>query len=245
MTIRKSQRTRTLTEKVKPIRQTTNSLEHPAKKRKLNVEEDADKIDPVEKLLSLTNLNNDILNVDEPSPVNYMNIASNNSTEQISLNFTKILNDNLRAYYSRLNKNPLEVYNDNSTFGLLNKQPTAEVDQETAPKHLDVPFFKKVNFNSNSKSYTFDEYLSYDDLTDTDESDEDKSPITPISLPPPLNGKMSFHYRHNDNLNLSLNQHPESEPQDICKILNKNCLISGKASEMVGTGNFMINDFFL
>lgn len=221
------------------------TIQHQVKRRKLNVDDDTDKIDPVEKLLSLTNLNNDILNVDEPSPVNYMNIASSNSTEQISLNFTKILNDNLRAYYSRVNKNPLEAYSDNSTFGLLNKQPAAEADPEIAPKNCDVPFFKKVNFNSTSKSYTFDEYLAYDDLSDTDESDEDKSPITPISLPQPLNGKMSFHYRHNDNLNLSLNQHPCSEPQDLCKILNNNCIISGKASEMVGTGNFMINDFFL
>lgn len=240
MTIRKSSRTRTLTEKVKPIGKPTNSLE-PNKRRKI-VEEDADKIDPVEKLLSLTNLNNDILNLDEPSPMNYLNPSSNN-TEQISLNFTKILNDNLRRCYSRLNQNPLEVYNNNSTFALLNKQHTPETDTDTTSKRHDAPFFKNVNFNPNSKSYTFDEYLEYDELTDTDESDEDKSPTTPIALPAPLNNKMSFHYRHNDNLNLSLN--PGNEPQDIGKILNKNCIISGKASEMVSTGNFLINDFFL
>jgi hypothetical protein len=36
-----------------------------------------------------------------------------------------------------------------------------------------------------------------------------------------------------------------NQEEDLSKILNKNSLINGKASEMVSTGNFMINDFFL
>lgn len=247
MAIRKSTRTRTLSAKAKEPEVKTNTTERKAKRRKIEQEEDPDKIDPVKKLLSLTSLDNDILNTEEPQLVNYVSNGSGSSTEQISLNFTKILNDNIRKYYSRCNMNPLELYSVNSSFATLNKKPLAETNRnETNNKQDEAPFFKNVNFGSTPRALTFEDYLSYDELTDSSESEEDKSPSTPVSSYTSLNnGKMSFHYRHNDNLNLSLDKAHNDESPDMLNILNTNSILSGKASEMVSTGNFLINDFFL
>lgn len=33
--------------------------------------------------------------------------------------------------------------------------------------------------------------------------------------------------------------------QDLSKILNKNSIITGNASEMISAGNFMLTDFYL
>ncbi|KAK7676049.1 hypothetical protein QCA50_020995 [Cerrena zonata] len=228
-TIRKSNRTRTLTDKFKESNLTKtnqNQIESPAlKKRRLNDEDDHDKIDPVEKLLSLTTFNNDILlDIDqeqqqqqeeedgEESDSEDSEYESEEESSNISLNFSKILNENIRNYYSNLKRCPIEIYNDNSSFALLNKQQQPQEQPKQPPQQQEVPFFKNVNFNPKPQSaYTFDEYLSYDD-------DEPTTPSTPTVLP---NNKMSFHYRHHDNLNLSTTNHSTNEPQDIFKILNK------------------------
>ncbi|KAK6457087.1 uncharacterized protein RJT20DRAFT_127223 [Scheffersomyces xylosifermentans] len=368
--LRKSTRVRTLTPKVRaclsdttnkkqlatsaPIAKRTASEAHDdsnnLKKRRVVVEEvNSDKIDPVEKLLSLTNLNNDILN--ELVNDNSLNIsntnqqdASDNIDEDVdedeyedddideddedndqpsskknqltSLNFTKILQDNIRSYYSKFRKSPIEIYNDNSSFALLNKNEAnnnsiynnsnastiASASNSTpqspqTPSTSEVPFFRNVNFSGSSRSdYTFDDYFSYDELTDDSSSDEALSPTDKPAPPkkeetkasslyfPKLSNKMSFHYRQNhSNLNLSLNNDgfesgavsplsPASTVDlpslmydstnglssngssvsidvngnhELFKYLNKRSILSGKASEMVGTGNLLINDFFL
>lgn len=256
MTIRKSNRVRTLTSKVKDLKGLTNNLanEPPVKKRKLEkstildeeIPIDDDRIDPVEKLLSLTTVDNDFLNIEEqfdyPPPAALTPSSSTSSSNNnISLNFTKIINENIRNHYSNLKRCPIEIHNDHSLFSVLNhKKQQVTTRQETKSKsQTDVPFFRNVNFNPKPQSaYTFDEYLSYDDDIESETSSSSSSPIIPAN-------KMSFHYRHNDNLNLSPDNSNNYDSHDILKYLNKRLIIAGKASEMVSTGNFLINDFFL
>lgn len=231
------------------------------KRRKVDVKNDAsDKLDPVEKLLSFADLHNDILHSldqethDEPEECDDLPPSSTPTPSNISVNFTNMLQENLRHYYSNCKRGPLEVYNANSSFAILNKPLIKEQPPLPAPARHEVPFFKNVNFNPNAKSssaYTFDEYLAYDDdePESTSESDSDNlSPETPTSAHPspiPTKLKMCFHYRQFNN-NLNLSSHPSQAPQeDIHQFLNKRSIISGRASEMVSTGNFMINDFFL
>lgn len=249
--IRKSTRHRTLTEKVKP-QQPTNNAEASVKRRKIarieeGRQEKHDQIDPVEKLLSLPRYDSDIISTEELSMEDVPYHGEAKGTELISLNFTKILNDNIRLYYSRSSRNQLQLCNDDSTFSLLNRQPAAEEARMSAPQAREVPFFKNVNFNSD-RAYTFDDYFAYDLSSEDNETDEEKDPKTPSSPQGPtdlnMTSKMCFYYRDSDYLNLS-SSYPKSEPQDIFKILNKNSILSGKASEMIGTGTFLINDFFL
>lgn len=209
-----------------------------------------DTLDPVEKLLSYPTFNNDFLNEGETivEPEREETSSSSSSPYNVSLNFTKILNDNIRSYYHRAKRCPIEFYSDNSSFSVLNKRSEPEQAPARQTKSFDVPFFRNVNFNPKPPSaYTFDEYLAIDD-----EEEEAKDPLSSDEEPPsvtnsPLlpNSKMSFHYRHNDNLNLSLNDTPSADPHDVMKYLNKRSILSGRASEMVSTGNFLINDFFL
>ncbi|ABN67125.2 predicted protein [Scheffersomyces stipitis CBS 6054] len=252
--IRKSTRVRTLTPKMRTYSarsKRSRSEDSPIKRRRIVDEEDnSDKIDPVEKLLSLPNLNNDILDEDEEDEEEDEDETRN---ELVPPNFTKILHDNIRSYYSNFRKSPIEIYNDNSSFAFLNKKE--EPDQRC--HCYNVPFFRNVNFSGSSRSdYTIDDYFSYDELTDNDTEEslsptdkpgvKEVSPATSTSsvyFPDSFNNKMSFHYRHNhSNLNLS---DGFDSGADIFKYLNKRSVLSGKASEMVGTGKFLINDFFL
>lgn len=252
MTIRKSNRVRTLTSKVKDLNGLTNNLanEPPVKKRKLESKKldeeipiDDDRIDPVEKLLSLTTVENDFLNTEDqfeyPPPMAPTSSAS--SKTNISLNFTKIINENMRKYYSNLKRCPIEIHNDHSLFSLLNHKKQQKITHQETESNTksDVPFFRNVNFNPKPQSaYTFDEYLSYDEDNESESSTSSFSPITPSN-------KMSFHYRHYDNLNLSPDNSNNYDSNDILKYLNKRLILTGKASEMLGTGNLLINDFFL
>lgn len=213
-----------------------------------------DKIDPVEKLLSMTCSNTDILHMDD-SDTESISLASSSSSASaypnLTLNFTKAINDNLRSYYSRLCKSPMEIHNDHSSFSVLTNKP--QVEESAAPKApasaSQIPFFKNVNFSSTPSFHRIDDYIYYDDdEPSSTDSEHEEMPASnhPLQLPlPPVSGKMSFRYRQNDNLNLSLSDVPkELEPQDIFKFLNKRSVISGRASEMIGTTNFMIKDFF-
>ncbi|CUM65921.1 uncharacterized protein PRCAT00003574001 [Priceomyces carsonii] len=277
MQVRKSSRSRNHAAEAKELlTQSTNeelgfnASERKLKKRKTNVTknevEHSDRIDPVEKLLSLNNPNTEILmNFDEEVGFDSQReipTGAQSDGHLISLNFTKVLNDNLRSYYSNFRRSPIEVYNDNSSFSVLNHR--LPVDQEkledrgkqykTKDQCLqtpEVPFFKNVNFNPKQLSYTLDQYFSYDELTSDNEeagkeSSESPDPKTPTSLTSnDFAPKMSFHYRHNNNLNLSLNKAANEQPLDVFKILNQRSVLSGRASEMISTGNFLINDFFL
>lgn len=209
-----------------------------AKRRKLNDVVD-DKIDPVEKLLSYTCVNADFLlqmeAVSDPQPLAapvYPNI---------SCNFAQVINDNLRSYYATFCKSQMEIHNDHSSFSVLTRPHTAPEPAELAPR-AHVPFFKNVNFNPTaSLGNFFEDYIHYDG--------EDTDPVTPEAEPEetlaPLS-KMSFHYRQNDHLNLSLSDEPvkSSSGPDVLRFLNQRSVISGKASEMIGTSKFLISDFF-
>ncbi|EGW32184.1 uncharacterized protein SPAPADRAFT_61270 [Spathaspora passalidarum NRRL Y-27907] len=269
-TVRKSRRTRTLSEKAqgmtKPIEQDTE--EQSFKRRKLSqseiIEEPTDKIDPVEKLLSLTSINNDFL-VELESSSSEEEQEEEEEEEQhneiASVNFTKILQDNIRNYYSR--KLRMNQYKD--SFALLNShsESTTISTEPISPinsTNNSVPFFKNVNFGS-SKEYTIDDYFSYDDEESTEtatspiastSTSATSSPTTTASslYIPKINQR--FNYRQN-HLNLASSNDYGAAPmtaspsysQDIVNILNKRCILTGKASEMVSTGNFLINDFFL
>lgn len=212
-----------------------------------------DKLDPVEKLLSMTCSNGDILHMDDADS-DASPLASSSSLASaypsLTLNFTQAINDNLRSHYMRLCKLPMEIHNDHSSFSILNHKPKVEEQPQAAPSASQVPFFKNVNFSSTPSFHKIDDYISYEDdepLSTDSEHEDMPAPTQALQLPfPPVSGKMSFHYRQNDNMNLSLSDvHKELEPQDIFKILNKRSVISGRASEMIGTSNLMIKDFFL
>lgn len=337
-TIRKSPRVRTLTDKVKSNQMTNKVVNatpdksnyypghdssfdnvdnesgietQPNIKRRKVVEED--KIDPVEKLLSLNNEEEDIFkslsNDDEMHNSGDSNEIIENEIDQynqVSLNFTKMLNDNLIKYYSNFQRSPLDAYNDNSSFSILNKPTQSPVPEtninnnnnnnnndnnninnnnHSNNRNNNIPFLKAVNFNSkprrslneylsiydedskdpkdtscneppaktsettttnainDSTNFTSENLTTLDDKLLKNETDEEEENKTPASSPLLAHNKISFHYRKNDNLNLSLN--PYHSENDYSKFLNEHSIITGKASEMIGTGNFLINDFFL
>lgn len=247
----------------------SDSIELPSKKRKIdltsttNTSADSDTLDPVEKLLSFANRNDDFLNTEENQHEDYNEPLPKN--QKIAKSTNIILDDNLKLYYAQQRQKNND--NNNSSFSILNKSTSSSSSSSYSHSHSHshshnnfnskssaVPFFRTVNFNPkpSSSAYTFDEYLSYDEEEDDEESQSDSSssPITPtmkfnvLAEKPTKATPMSFHYRHNDNLNLSLhNSH--SEPLDVFKALNKRSILNGKASEMVSTGNLLIHDFFL
>lgn len=252
----------------------------PAKKSKsmTNLAVEDDKIDPVEKLLCLTNLNNDILfdletdeSGSEPnSPRSLTASSSSVSTDasassefedsplhspypNMELDFSKVIKDNLRSYYLSAYKSPIEIHNDNSSFSILNKKSNqhasgadASLPSQTT-KGREVPFFKNVNFNKPKFGNSIEDYLFYDDdesANSPTDLEQEEMPLSTTFMPQLPN--VSFHYRRDDKLNLSLSdQNPWAEPQDISKILNLNSVMTGKSSEMVGTSRLLINDFFL
>lgn len=264
MSPRKSCRRRTVTSKVSDQLKTNN----PVQKRKLASDLDVapvkrlksefvplkdDKIDPVERLLSQTQDHDILYNLDESDSIAYAAQPSSafqqhqpSAYPNLSLNFTKIINENLRSYYSNFRKTPIEIHNDNSSFSILNKKPQQQAECQSY-KMPEVPFFRNVNFNPKPSFGTIDDYLFYEDedeISSPTDSEHEELPSGPLVVLPPT-GKMSFHYRQNDNLNLSLSDCKTEEPQDIFKILNKRSVLTGKASEMIGASNFLINDFFL
>lgn len=215
-----------------------------------------DTIDPVEKLLSQTHSNDILYNLDEDSHESDSDVDSLASPSpsypaypNLSLNFNKIINENLRSYYLNFRKSHIEIHNDNSSFSILNKKPQ-EVEERRTYKMPEVPFFRNVNFNPQPSTQTIDDYLHYesyenDEVSSPTDSEHEELPTSPLVALPPVSGKMSFHYRQN-NLNLSLSDYPgRDEPEDIFKFLNKRSVLTGKASEMIGTLNFLIRDFFL
>lgn len=373
--IRKSKRTRMLTEKAKAETNTISLVNHKlptttttttrkksfslpkTKKRKISsIEEEeeaaklSDKIDPVEKLLSLTNVNQDfLLDWEDNSHRNHHTSISSSSTsnngitsgslissntsncgfsprsgyhsssssisslfsqneeseideydydyesedyeepnEIESVNFTKIIQDNIRQYYV---KRRLEnQYKD--SFALLNKQNHNQDDEEeenpllssASPtsnrsifKQCEVPFFKSVNFGNKPKEYTIEDYFQYDNAEEEEEEekkeeekeDESKSVTTsednesngvsPITTPkstmqslyiPKINNNyrrlpMNIINHNNITTNSCNNNNNLNNLQDLSKILNKNSIITGNASEMISAGNFMLTDFYL
>ncbi|RLV89945.1 hypothetical protein JA1_004918 [Spathaspora sp. JA1] len=266
-TIRKSHRSRTLSEKAAEttvVPHIQDDLDDSfRKRRKLSqsdiIEEPTDKIDPVEKLLSLTNMNNDFLvELESSSSEEEQEDEDEEQHNEIaSVNFTKILQDNIRNYYSR--KLRMNQYKD--SFALLNSQSESTTNNSIAEPispinntNNSVPFFKNVNFGS-SKEYTIDDYFSYDE----DESTESSSPIasttstpttsTPTLYIPKINPRFNYRQTFSSSEYNGISSSPmtasPSHSQDIVNILNKRCILTGKASEVVSTGNFLINDFFL
>lgn len=275
MSTRKSCRRRTLTAKVQALNEAnTNKAvhkrdldhEHSAKRRKTTpsiatkAEPAAhrasapdrltdDKMDPVEKLLSMTHVNNDILLQMEdteallasPSPA-----VSTLPHHSLSHNFTKIINDNIRKYYQTFRKLPMEIHNDHSSFSVLTRPQPAPSAPVAPVASAQIPFFKNVNFNrSPSAGHCINDYIYCDDdeVSSTDSEHEDFGADSPLQSPVAPPGKMSFHYRQHDKLNLSLT--PDAKgPEDVSQFLNLRSVMSGRASEMIGTSTFMINEFF-
>ncbi|KAI5960014.1 hypothetical protein KGF57_001958 [Candida theae] len=221
---------------------------HTTKRRKRSYieEEEAlhskDKIDPVEKLLSLTSTNNDFLSVIESSseeaklqsqvqeqqsqqqlqqsqlPQPHPRYAYEPSKEEheeeeeeeeegsdieedeeepigiASVNFTEILNDNIRRYYRNKLQNQ---YKD--SFALLNNSRVCDSLSRPPPppphsSHTSqsnsastsspsVPFFRSVNFGSPKKEYSVEDYLTYGDEEEEREN-ELSGGHSPKSVPP-------------------------------------------------------------
>ncbi|CAI5760059.1 unnamed protein product [Candida verbasci] len=236
--IRKSTRTRTPT----PKASTNLKTEEPSqKKRKLSIEEEEklisfDKIDPVEKLLSLTNINYDFLS-DLESETEVEEIYEEEPIQIASVNFTQILQDNIRQYYLKKLQN--SQYKD--SFALLNRKEEEVITKEAAklPTTSEVPFFKNVNFSNNKKEYSIEDYFSYGEDEEKETEATTSEPESPISSPIASSTSLYIPKINNRYTNSGYKY------QDVSRILNKNCIITGKASEMVSTGNFMINDFYL
>ncbi|KAK6460209.1 hypothetical protein DFJ63DRAFT_315503 [Scheffersomyces coipomensis] len=130
------------------------------------------------------------------------------------------------------------------------------------------------NTKDYSYNYEDEDYISPTDqpepkqevIQETIIIEDEEDDESPLSTPTLNDNKMSFHWRQNhNNLNLALNDFSKSvnhnhhhldQPQqsqfmmdqqneDIYKILNKHSILTGKASEMISSGNFLINDFFI
>lgn len=252
------------------VRKLTYNSELINKKRKLD---DEDRIDPIEKLLSLNNDYEDINNYLQDQEITVKKEEEDsddydseededeeyerkNSKHEVSLNFTKIFNDNLVRMQQSNN-----FINNFSSFGMLGNSnfdfsypaPSSQQQQSSSSNtqstvQNQTPFFKLVNFNPKPKSANvFDELINFDDEVDPKDplpvsDSEEEEAKTPINTSPLLNNsKMCFTYRQYDNLNLS-NLKPQ---ESTLKILNENSILSGKLNETIGSGKFMINDFFL
>ncbi|KAI5964130.1 uncharacterized protein KGF55_002072 [Candida pseudojiufengensis] len=253
---------------------TSNNSQLKKRKTSSTIEEeeklqDKDKIDPVEKLLSLTNINNDfILDLD----INESNTSINNHSSSISsdsissvmsntssskrsssiqslkncaysyedseasdeeyedeepieiesVNFTQILNDNIRNYYKQKSQNQYKdsftllnnknnIYSDN--FNVITKDSLNQNTTNTTNNKSSVPFFKNVNFGR-SKEYSIEDFVTYGDEEEQEkeieptttatttnkniyfESEEDEDPISttvsPISSPTTSNSNLSI-----------------------------------------------------
>jgi hypothetical protein len=208
----------------------------PNKRRKIDATSSttvaSDALDPVEKLLSFASRDDDFLNNESSSEEDEHMEAPSRPNPHIQL----MLDENLKQYY--LQRHPKN--SDTSSFSSLNGKPARSHsyhhNSHNGRSASAAPFFRAVNFNPKPASaYSFDEYLSYDELAEDD--------VSPSQLPVMAPLKMSFHYRHHDNLNLSHTSQPEA--WDVLKALNKRCILDGSASEMVSTGNLLINDFFM
>ena len=214
---------------------------------------DSDVIDPVEKLLSFANRNDNFFSVEESDSELYETPEPASSTR-----IKGMMDANLKLYYSQLNHR--QRHEGTSSFASLNDEASTSNHQsgevaKCAESYPVVPFFRTVNFNpTKKKAYEFDDYLSYPDLEQddnvSDSLDQQTSDTESIKTPTLKfntldNQNMSFHYRHYDNLNLSLNASTQPEKLDIFKAMNKRCILSGKASEIVSTGHLLINDFYL
>lgn len=241
------------------VRKLTHNSELINKKRKLD---DEDRIDPIEKLLSLNNdyeldINSYLQDQCEDEADDYESEEEDdedyerkNSKHEVSLNFTKIFNDNIVRMQQSNN-----FINNFSSFGMLantnfdfSYPPPPQQSSQQATVISQIPFFKLVNFNPKPKSANvFDELINLDDEIDPKDplpvsDSEEEEAKTPNNTSPLLsNSKMCFTYRQYDNLNLS-NLKPQ---ESTLKILNENSILSGKSNETIGSGKFMINDFFL
>lgn len=234
-----------------------------------------DTIDPVQKLLSLTSLDDDILlsmddddGLNYASPSSYSSICSDDSSSpssqtpaipysaahyNISCNFNKVINENLRSYYSSFRKSQMEIHNDHSLFSILTrprKSAAPPIRRLNFLRARQIPFFKNVNFNPSPEfGSRLEDYIDYKDDKDIEtkgDSEGTSSEVTtPLSSPiPAYTGKMSFHYRRQDGLNLSLTDDDTRYGlNDGLRFLNPRSIISGLASETIGAAKFMINDF--
>ncbi|KAF8003843.1 hypothetical protein HF325_001291 [Metschnikowia pulcherrima] len=265
MNTRKSSRSRAATLAHSDSKQLhmTNQAGHDLKRRKTSNEKAIsvpekeasaaadDKMDPVEKLLSFSHVNQDILLLMNELDQNTAATAPTTTPAypNILCNFNKVIHDNMRLYYARFGKLHMEIHNDHSSFSVLN-QPPAQTEADAPKLKFNVPFFKNVNFNPKpSFGHQIDDYIHYDDeepLTTDSEHEELALPTGVVETPiPSLSGKMSFHYRQNDKLSLSLSdEQAEDAPNDAFRFLNQRSVLSGKASEMIGTSNFLVSDFF-
>lgn len=263
--IRKSNRIRSLTAKAStnnfsflvPQKESTSAMQNKRssdqdsqpqpttkrRKRSYIEEEEAlhnkDKIDPVEKLLSLTSTNNDFLleiesedttvphkqqqqqqqlNQPQSHPHYAYELSSEEEEEEVdeeeldehigiaSVNFTEILNDNIRRYYRNRLQNQ---YKD--SFALLNNKRVEDLQQQqqqqqhhhqqqqsqpqSQSQHMQsnettfpsVPFFRSVNLGSPKKEYSVEDYLTYGD-----EEEEEEGGQSPKSLPTATTGSESL-----------------------------------------------------
>lgn len=178
----------------------------PLKRQKLQsahlLQDDHDKIDPVEKLLSISHIDNDILHMDEteslsPAPsVTSANATSNTPTyPDLSQNLSRMINDNLRSYYMNFRKSPIEIHNDHSSFSVLNqKQPDwnhKPVVDDLLPR-TEIPFFKNVNFNPSPFGLAIEDYIYYGN-EEEDEQDGEPNLSTKSDQDDPLLATDSEH----------------------------------------------------
>lgn len=159
------------------------------------LQDDHDKIDPVEKLLSISHIDNDILHMDETeslSPAPSVTSASAASTSpsypDLSQNLSRMINDNLRSYYMNFRKSPIEIHNDHSSFSVLNQtQPhwsqKPEVDENALLPRTEIPFFKNVNFNPSPFGLAIEDYIYYGNEEDDEQDEQD------VGAPPNLETK--------------------------------------------------------
>lgn len=220
--------------------------------------QDADGIDPVEKVLSMSHAS-DMWLMEDDVPAQPLGTSTPSFYPNLSYNFQEVMNESLRRHYLNMRRSQMEIHHANSLFSVLTNPPQTSAAR-SVPREASrsqVPFFRNVNFNPTSAySNRLDEYIHYDDdevpltteLTDSEHDEPAEKPAGDEALSPldsvMRKSKMSFHYRQND-VGLSLTDGPTKDvAHDVFKYLNQRSVMLGKASEVIGTPNFLITDFF-
>lgn len=217
------------------MKRSFDTAHQPPTKRTKTTDDVADRLDPVEKLLSLS-CSQEVFNLEQP-------IVAAEDTESgpdlNPLNFSQLFTENIRKYYQQVRKARLE----DPSFTRLNSKE--EVITPKRKHHQPAaPFFKNVNFGQSLSlpSSLMEDYFSYDEA-DSDE-DTPTSPTDPVLALPLIDMKKCLYYRHHAQLNLAADDeewYPSPRETDYDK-----CFKRATPHEEVAFGNnYLINDFFL
>lgn len=194
-----------------------------------------DTLDPVQRLLHFSSAPLDLFEMTDPEPAFSGTTTPQPGAATLLQNFRKLLHENLLRYYRKTLRLLMEIHNDHSSFLVLTRRPHRV--EKPRVKH-ETPYFRRVDFGGKRNGHCISEFIYCDD----DQMEPESEPEEPISPIMPIPALKPFLYRQKDNANLLLSDY---ETRPLCKIMNEQLVMTGRASEMIGRLHLMINEFFL